>query len=159
MSEWLRLRTSHDPLTGQTAASINFKRWLPLGAAEAAHCDEYESPVGDQEAVTLLLAALRFTEMVTVDKQRQVWLLGAAEVAIDEVTGLGGFIEFEYRGPGDLGQADETISEAVKTGGRSRRAGPARLPVPAARPPAVTPHQPFALNGSPAPIAVSVSAM
>src|SRR5215471_7357117 len=55
ISEWLRLR--HED--GQ--ASINYKRWLPLEAKIKTHCDEYESPIGDVEALDKLLEALNFT--------------------------------------------------------------------------------------------------
>ena len=75
--------------------SINFKRWLPLGAAEATHCDEFESGV-DSEAVRKLLDALGFTQMITVDKIRRQWRLGDVIVAMDIVAGLGSFMEVEY---------------------------------------------------------------
>ncbi|MFG2245801.1 class IV adenylate cyclase [Spirillospora sp. NPDC048823] len=117
VSEWLRLRRD-EPESGPAVASINFKRWLPLGAAEATHADEYESVVADPQAVSHLLEALGFSEMVTVDKRRERWRLdtpsGAVEVALDEVTSLGGFVEFEYVGDGDLDQAGHAITDAVK---------------------------------------------
>ncbi|GAA2451769.1 class IV adenylate cyclase [Actinomadura vinacea] len=117
VSEWLRLRVD-EPEDGPAVASINFKQWLPLGAAEATHADEYESQIADRGAVSLLLGALGFTEMVTVDKRRQRWLLAGGparvEIAIDEVAGLGAFVEFEYDGDGDLDEADAAITKAVE---------------------------------------------
>ncbi|MBE1530368.1 class IV adenylate cyclase [Actinomadura algeriensis] len=125
VSEWLRVRLDESE-AGASVASINFKRWLPLGAAEATHADEYESVIADPQAVSRLLDALGFTEMVKVDKQRERRRLdtpsGTVEVALDEVEDLGGFAEFEYIGDGDLDQAGQAITDAVKavtTGGVS----------------------------------------
>ena len=107
VSEWLRLRTE----TGTRSAertSINFKRWLPLGAAQATHADEFESGVTDSEAVRKLLEALGFTEIITVDKIRCQWQLADVIVAMDTVTGLGSYMEIEYAGDA------ETVDEAAR---------------------------------------------
>lgn len=106
VSEWLRLRTE-TKVDGAVRVSINFKRWLPLGAHEATHCDEFESQLTDGVAVRKLLEALDFTEMTTVDKIRRQWRLGDVIVAVDTVEGLGSFVEFEYAGKAD------TVEEAT----------------------------------------------
>jgi adenylate cyclase class 2 len=95
ISEWLRVRVEDDH------ASLNYKLWHPLGQARKTHCDEYESPVGDPEAIRLTLAALGFTELTVVDKTREAWHLNDIEVAFDDVIGLGTFIEFEFKGDAD----------------------------------------------------------
>ena len=80
-----------------------------------------------------LLEALGFTAIITVDKTRQRWHLatphGQVEIAIDEVAGLGTYVEFEYAGDGDLPQADAAITWAVQQAGaglgdRDRRGYP-----------------------------------
>lgn len=98
VSEWLRLR--HETSDGDRGerASINFKRWHPVGAVKSTHCDEYETQVGDIHTLRTLLEALDFTEMVTVDKTRRRLRLDDAVIAIDSVAGLGSFVEFEYEG-------------------------------------------------------------
>jgi adenylate cyclase, class 2 len=94
VSEWLRIREEDG------VSSLNLKRWLPLGAAEQTHCDEFETTVADGQAVRHLLAALDFPHLVTVDKTRETWTLNnTVEVAIDTVADLGTFVEFEYAGP------------------------------------------------------------
>lgn len=132
VSEWLRLRTDQDG-DGPAVSSINFKQWLPVGSPEATHAAEYESVIDDHDALTRLLEALSFTQLVTVSKMRQRWHLatpsGPVEIAIDEVAGLGTFAEFEYTGDGDLPQADEAVSWAVEHAGaglgeRDRRGYP-----------------------------------
>lgn len=92
ISEWLRIRTE------KSGSSVNFKRWHPVGAPLKTHADEYESTVADVEAVRLLLEALDFKPIVTVDKRREAWLLTDIEVAFDTVEGLGSFVEFEFKG-------------------------------------------------------------
>src|SRR5690348_10441285 len=50
VSEWLRLRTDQDE-DGRIVFSVNFKQWLPIGSPEATHAAEYESVIGDHDAV------------------------------------------------------------------------------------------------------------
>ncbi len=108
VSDWLRLRS--ESTDGQAARdSINFKRWLPVGAADATHCDEFESILGDSEAVRMLLQALGFSTIVTVDKLRRQWRLGNVIIAVDTVEELGAFAEFEYAGNA------ATVEEATST--------------------------------------------
>jgi adenylate cyclase class 2 len=132
VSEWLRLRSETGD--GQAARdSINFKRWLPLGDADATHCDEFESSLGDSEAVRRLLHALGFTEMVTVDKLRRQWRLGDVIIAVDTVKGLGAFAEFEYAGNGTtVEEATSTLRSVIgeiglQLGERDRRGYPYQL--------------------------------
>jgi adenylate cyclase class 2 len=128
VTEWLRLREELHG-TGSSTASINFKRWLPLDGIESHHCDEYESHVAEPEALRLLLTGLGFTELVTVYKKREQWQYEDVEIAIDEVSGLGMFTEFEYKGDGDPDQADTALTNIIKTvglglGERDRRGYP-----------------------------------
>ncbi|MFG1953583.1 class IV adenylate cyclase [Micromonospora sp. NPDC048830] len=108
MSEWLRVRTEDH------GASINFKRWHPVDAVTKTHADEYETSVGDAEAVRLLLAALDFQPLVTVDKTRQAWTLSDVEVVFDHVVGAGDFVEFEFKGEAvDVGDATQRLDEFI----------------------------------------------
>ncbi len=102
VSEWLRLRDEDGKI------SITFKQWLPLTAQHKTHCNEYESDLSDGEAMRKLLAALDFSELITVDKEREEWQMGDVIVALDTVKDLGQFVEFEYKG------SAKTIDEAHK---------------------------------------------
>jgi adenylate cyclase class 2 len=129
VSEWLRVRREHGTDNAAQIASLNFKRWLPLGAVESTHAEEYESTVGTPDTIAALLEALGFTEMVTVNKRRERWGLGEVEVAIDQVEGLGAFVEFEYKGDGDLDEAQAALTTPIKAteahlGDRDRRGYP-----------------------------------
>ncbi|MGH3156556.1 MAG: class IV adenylate cyclase [Streptosporangiaceae bacterium] len=102
ISEWLRLREQE----GKT--SVNYKRWLPDGAEVKTHCDEYESVIGDIEAVRRILTALNFSPIVTVDKTRREWhAAGEVTVAVDQVEGVGSYVEFEFEGD------CETVEDAL----------------------------------------------
>jgi len=107
-SEWLRLRHQDDAVT------LNYKLWYPLDEAVKTHCDEFETRVANGEAMRLTLEALGYSELVVVAKTRDEWALDDVLVAIDEVEGLGGFIEFEYAGRGcTVDEAHRVLSRTV----------------------------------------------
>ncbi|MBB4913561.1 class IV adenylate cyclase [Streptosporangium saharense] len=96
ISEWLRIRES------DRGASVNFKLWHPVDAVTKTHADEYETGVEDPEAVRLILTALGFTPLVTVDKTREEWTVpGTVAVAFDTLADAGTFVEFEFKGEAD----------------------------------------------------------
>ncbi|MFJ6213725.1 class IV adenylate cyclase [Streptomyces sp. NPDC092296] len=108
VSEWLRIRTEDG------GSSLNFKRWHPLDARIKTHCDEYETPVEDAEAVRRVLDALDFAPLTTVDKVREEWIIDGIAVAFDSVAGLGDFIEFEFKGEaGTIEEATARIEEFI----------------------------------------------
>jgi adenylate cyclase class 2 len=91
ITEWVRIRT------GDTTSSINYKCWH-LDDPAAVHADEYETAVDDPTVMRLILTALGFTSMITVDKTREAWRLPTVEIVFDNVAGLGDFVEFEFKG-------------------------------------------------------------
>jgi adenylate cyclase class 2 len=103
ISEWLRLRETDN------GASVNYKRWLPEDAEIKTHCDEYETPIDDAEALRRTLLALGFTKLVAVDKTREEWTIpGEVVVAFDTVSDTGHFVEFEFKG--EAKSAEEAIT-------------------------------------------------
>jgi hypothetical protein len=80
------------------AVGENFKRWHPVDALVKTHADEYDSSVGDVEAVRRLIEALDFRPLVTVDKTRETWTLPDVEIVFDHLDGAGDFVEFEFKG-------------------------------------------------------------
>jgi adenylate cyclase, class 2 len=95
ISEWVRVRTE------ARGSSVNYKCWHPVEAIEKTHADEFESAVGDVDAVRNLLLATGFTPLVTVDKIREAWTLPDVEIAFDHVEAAGHFVEFEFKGEFD----------------------------------------------------------
>lgn len=92
ISEWLRLRE------GDKGASINHKHWHNYDGEKTVSCDELESKVDDGKALHLIFEKLGFKEIIIVEKLRETWLIDDVEIAIDEVTNLGCFIELESKG-------------------------------------------------------------
>jgi len=56
---------------------------------------EIEVKIGDLEKMYRILRALGFYEVARVEKQREVYERGGVSIALDEVKGLGRFIEIE----------------------------------------------------------------
>lgn len=105
ITDWLRIRRADD------GASFNFKKWYLGPDGKATHCDEYETPVADAEAVRRTLHALDFSQMIEVDKTREEWTIPGAPVlvAIDTLAGFGSFTEFEFKG--QAASVDEAIGQ------------------------------------------------
>jgi adenylate cyclase class 2 len=93
VSEWLRIRES------DKGNSINYKNWHKDLDAKSISCDEFETKVEDVSQCKKLFAALGFEELMTVEKKRSTYIVDSVEVAVDEVKGLGNFIELEAKKP------------------------------------------------------------
>jgi adenylate cyclase class 2 len=91
--EWLRIRTNPDKVFFEYDKSINKKA---DGEQECA--EEYETEISDPQEFRSILRFLDFKKIVTVDKNREYWDCGSFEVALDEVKGLGFFVEVEAKG-------------------------------------------------------------
>ncbi len=75
---------------------LNYKHFYPERAEVHTHCDEFETEVGDKSKLEKIFTALNITSIVTVEKQREVFLYGEDfEIALDNVKELGYFIEIE----------------------------------------------------------------
>lgn len=92
VSRWLRIRESE----GRT--TLNFKHWHSTTEKESIVCDEFETGVEESAKLTKIFSLLGFRELVIVEKMREEWRYQDALVAIDDVKGLGQFIEIEYKG-------------------------------------------------------------
>ncbi len=69
---------------------------------------EIEVEVGDADAMRKLLEGLGYRMMIEIRKHRQSWRLGDCEICLDEVEGLGKFVEVE-------GPSNETVSQTMQT--------------------------------------------
>lgn len=105
--EYLRLRESGK------VGSINYKYWYKDDKRASTHCDEYESEISSTSALKKILTRLDFKEYLTVDKHRKSYQLSNAfELDLDEVTGLGYFIEIETLR--DFGSVEKARAEIMK---------------------------------------------
>ncbi len=87
--EWLRIRE-----TARTA-SITYKHYRPDGAEVHDYADEFETKLEKPAQMHKILLNLGFREIAVVDKSRDTWEFRDVEVALDDVNGIGQFIEAE----------------------------------------------------------------
>ncbi|MFH0952658.1 MAG: class IV adenylate cyclase [Patescibacteria group bacterium] len=107
--EWLRLR---ETVKGTV---LNYKFWHNADDQKAVSCDEYETKLTDAEAIKEILKRLDFIPIIIVDKKRSTWLYQGVEIAIDEVTGLGFYIELEAKGEfKNIAEAKEHLYKVLK---------------------------------------------
>lgn len=81
---------------------------LKRPAENALSCDEFESPVVDREQMHLAIAAMGFYPTTRIAKARRTADFGDMTVCVDEVDGLGTFLELERIVP------DDACGEAVQ---------------------------------------------
>lgn len=91
--EALRVRRETDLDTGLETASLTYKG--PLVEAESKTREEQETVVGDPEATDDLLDHLGFEPAATVLKDRVSYELDSYTVTLDDVDGLGEYVEVE----------------------------------------------------------------
>jgi len=83
----LRLRRVGD------SAILTYKKRLPTSSS-ISHRREDETGVDDPEALNAILAGLGFKPALVYEKRRETWVLGKAEIVIDELP-FGWFMEIE----------------------------------------------------------------
>ncbi len=89
--EWLRLRE-----TGK-GAFITYKHYYPENVERTDYCDEFESRVDNVTSLRNIFDNLGMKELVVVEKTRNSWMLDGVEISLDDVKGLGYFIELEAK--------------------------------------------------------------
>lgn len=91
--EWLRIRTNPDKVIFEYDISVNKNS---QGEQECAH--EYETEIFQPDELRKILGFLDFKKVITVTKHREYWDCGDFEVALDNIEGLGLFVEVEAKG-------------------------------------------------------------
>lgn len=90
--EHLRIRTNPDKTVFEYTRTINLKENLDYDYAK-----EYETEISNVEEFKKILGFLDFKKVVTVEKNREYWMCGTIEIALDDVKGAGFFIEAEAK--------------------------------------------------------------
>lgn len=86
--QWLRIRES------EKGVMVNYKHFYPENKKNTDYCDEFEVGV-DGPVIKKILERLDFKKLVEVKKERNSWMYKDVEISIDNVEGLGDFIELE----------------------------------------------------------------
>lgn len=91
--EHLRIRTNPDKSVFEYTRTINIRE-----DGDYDYAEEYETEISNVEEFKKTLEFLDFKKVVTVEKNREYWMCGGIEVALDDVVGLGSFVEAEAKG-------------------------------------------------------------
>ena len=70
----------------------------PKVDAETKTREEIAVPLQDAEPMRKLLQRLGFLQVIVLEKERDIYQLDGVEVALDNVRGLGTFVELEVKG-------------------------------------------------------------
>jgi|Deesub1362B_J571_1020462.scaffolds.fasta_scaffold05537_1 adenylate cyclase class 2 len=88
--EWLSIRRRGNKVF------LNYKHYYPENVEIATHCDEFETEIKDPEQLEKIFSVLDFKKLVTVEKEREIYIYNDEfEIALDRVKDLGFFIEIE----------------------------------------------------------------
>lgn len=93
--EALRVRQTTGAAGGETR--LTYKGPLVEGAGKTRR--EHETTVADADEAAAILEGLGFESAATVEKTRETWRLDGYEVVLDDVTGLGQYVEVEREVP------------------------------------------------------------
>ncbi len=107
IKEWLRLRNSDGKY------SVTYKSFYYDSDGKSTHADEYELSIDKIDQMKKIFGALDFKSVTTVNKARKAWNYKDWEIVMDNIEGLGDFVEIEYKGNGNV-DPKETTSEMVK---------------------------------------------
>ena len=109
--EALRRRTEHRAGDERTVLTYKGPRETGAGKVRAEH----ETVVEDPSALAAILDALGFEPAATVEKRRRRFDLDGVTVTLDDVDGLGEFVEVETTAAAaDLDAARETMGDALE---------------------------------------------
>lgn len=86
----------------------------PKRDTETKTREEHETAVGEIETASAVFESLGFKEFGTVEKHRRVYVLDDVTVTLDDVEGLGEFVEVEVENSGDE-DADAARAEVFDT--------------------------------------------
>ncbi len=94
VKEWLRLRSEGGVHT------VNYKNFRFDKQGKSTECDEFETRIKDIDQMKRIFKALNLKPITKVDKVRTSWLYKNYEISADTVSGLGTFVEIEFKGKG-----------------------------------------------------------
>lgn len=106
LKEWLRIRTNPN------RSVFEYSQAFYKENGDLDYANEYETQIAEPEELKKILEFLDFKKVVVVDKNREYWNCGKFEVALDEVSDLGSFVEVEAKGDfADTKEAREACIE------------------------------------------------
>ncbi|MFC7250821.1 class IV adenylate cyclase [Halomicroarcula sp. GCM10025324] len=101
------LRTREETRDGETTTKLTYKG--PLVDDESKTREEFETAVADGAATATIFERMGFSPAATVRKDRQFYTLDGYTVTLDDVEGVGEFVEVEV-------ETDEAGVERARAG-------------------------------------------
>jgi len=86
----------------------------PLVDERSKTREEVETGVGDGAKLATVFEELGFGPAATVEKRRETWDLDGVTVTLDDVAGLGEFVECETETEGELDAARERVAATLR---------------------------------------------
>ncbi|MFH0853244.1 MAG: class IV adenylate cyclase [bacterium] len=109
ISDWLRIRETDQ------GADVAFKHWHNQDDAQAVSCDEFETKIENANQLKKIFDQLEISELMVVEKNRTIYQYQDIEIALDDATDLGWFIELEAKGEyQSIEQAKERLHSVLK---------------------------------------------
>jgi adenylate cyclase class 2 len=108
--EWLSIRKRNGRVI------LSYKHYYPENVEAPTHCEELETEIESKEQLENIFSALNFKKLVTVEKEREVYVSDDGfEIALDRVKELGNFIEIEAtKSFGSIEETREKLFEFAK---------------------------------------------
>ncbi|NHN40300.1 class IV adenylate cyclase [Halorubellus sp. JP-L1] len=98
---------------GEFESRVTYKG--PLVEAASKTREEFETRVDDGDTMARVFDALGFSPAATVAKRREFWTLSAVTVTVDDVDGLGTFVEAEVESDEDeVDRARERVARTLR---------------------------------------------
>jgi adenylate cyclase class 2 len=112
--EALRIRREQSLNAADGEARITYKG--PLLEAQSKSREEHETGVDDGAVASDILASLGFDPVATVEKERERWRVDEFTVTLDDVAGVGRFVEVETESEtADITAAREAAVDLLET--------------------------------------------
>lgn len=108
-NECLRIRVL------DTKNILSYKKFVDKTEDKNSYCIEHEIEIEDIDTLTKILNDLRIDKTITIKKERKSFYIDdLLEVSLDDVDGLGKFVELEIKNEGKLSQGLNTIKELTE---------------------------------------------
>jgi len=109
------LRVRHQSADGEDKPTVAITYKGPLVDEESKTREEVETRVADGDAIRAILTGLGYEPAATVSKERTRYGVDGCTVTLDQVHGLGEFVEVEVETERDLEAGDCAAEEALDT--------------------------------------------
>lgn len=109
VTKWLRLRR----VQGSEKGVFTYKDWGAKDVGSDVSCLELNVEVGNANMFQNLLLHQGYNVLIVLEKSRSTWIYQNTELAIDDVVGLGTYLEIEAKGCSNVEQGKQYIDDVL----------------------------------------------